>query len=317
MREASDGSRRPLALIQDAALESGHDCLRPRALLMSITPSDPPFHCETLLIVGVGLIGGAIAQHARGLKVARTIVGLGRDAGRIRAAVDAGVIDRGVTSAAAMGPADLAIVCTPVDRIIEDVMALVASKTPPRLITDAGSVKEAICEPLRSVPQFVGSHPLAGSEKSGFEHAAAVQFKDRVCVLTPSAETPHDALRRVDGFWQAIGMQTVSMPAHTHDRILARTSHFPHAVAYALAGLLENGDAPYVAGGFRDTTRIAASDAGLWTSILMANRQAVLETLRRHSEGMQRIEDALERGEAGELRDLLAQAQRARESLNG
>ena len=283
---------------------------------MSVPSTDPPFRCETLLIVGVGLIGGAIAQHARALKVARTIVGLGRDQSRLDAAVRAGVIDRGSTNANALGPIDLAIVCTPVDRVVDDVMSLVASKSPPRLITDAGSVKESICGPLKSVRQFVGSHPLAGSEKNGFEHASAVQFKDRVCVLAPDAETPPDVLQAVDRFWRAIGMQTVAMPATIHDRILARTSHFPHVVAYALAGLLDPGDAPFVAGGFRDTTRIAASDAGLWTSILMANRHAVLETLRQHAELMKGIEASLERGDAAELRHTLASAQRARESLN-
>ncbi len=283
---------------------------------MSVPSTDPPFRCETLLIVGVGLIGGAIAQHARALKVARTIVGLGRDQSRLDAAVRAGVIDRGSTNANALGPIDLAIVCTPVDRVVDDVMSLVVSKSPPRLITDAGSVKESICGPLKSVRQFVGSHPLAGSEKNGFEHASAVQFKDRVCVLAPDAETPPDVLQAVDRFWRAIGMQTVAMPATIHDRILARTSHFPHVVAYALAGLLDPGDAPFVAGGFRDTTRIAASDAGLWTSILMANRHAVLETLRQHAELMKGIEASLERGDAAELRHTLASAQRARESLN-
>lgn len=284
---------------------------------MSVAQSDPPFRCDTLLIAGVGLIGGAIAQHARALKVAKTIIGLGRDGGRLQAAVGAGVIDRGTTDVRDIGPCDLAIVCTPVDCIVSDVLALAASVNPPRLITDAGSVKESICEPLREVRQFVGSHPLAGSEKSGFEYSSAVSLKGRVCVLTPVNETQDDALRAIDGFWQSIGMQTVVMPAPVHDRILARTSHFPHVVAYALASLLEPGDAPYVAGGFRDTTRIAASDAGLWTSILLANRASVLETLRRHARGMAEIEQALSHGDEQRLRELLEQAQRARQSLNG
>jgi prephenate dehydrogenase len=283
---------------------------------MSVTSTDPPFRCNTLLIAGVGLIGGAIAQHARALRVANRIIGLGRDAARLKQAEKSGVIDRGVTTIAEAGSCDLAIVCTPVDRIVADVQSLVESRTPPKLITDAGSVKESICTPLRSVRQFVGSHPLAGSEKSGFEHASAVQFKDRVCVLTPSSTTPDDSLRSIDGFWQAIGMQTVTMHAETHDRILARTSHFPHVIAYALASLLESGDAPYVAGGFRDTTRIAASDASLWTPILLANRDAVLETLKAHKGVLESIEDALVNRDAALLRERLLEGQRARQSLN-
>jgi len=283
---------------------------------MSVTPSDPPFRCDTLLIVGVGLIGGAIAQHARSLNVARRIVGLGRDAGRLAQAQKSGLIDRAATTVAEAGASDLAIVCTPVDRIVADVRSLVESRTPPTLITDAGSVKEAICEPLKGIRKFVGSHPLAGSEKSGFEHAAAVQFSDRVCVLTPHSGTPDDSLRAVDGFWQAIGMQTVTMHADAHDRILARTSHFPHIVAYALASLLEPGDAAYAAGGFRDTTRIAASDAALWVPILLANRDAVLETLKTHQGVLDSIEDALKKRDAQLLLERLQIGQRSRQSLN-
>jgi prephenate dehydrogenase len=283
---------------------------------MSSASTDPQFCCDTLLIVGVGLIGGAIAQHARTLKVANRIVGLGRDARRLKQAEKTGIIDQGVTTVAEAGACALAVVCTPVDRIAADVQSLVESRTPPELITDAGSVKESICEPLKNVRQFVGSHPLAGSEKSGFEHASVVQFKGRVCVLTPGSTTPDDALRAIDGFWQAIGMQTVTMHASTHDRILARTSHFPHVIAYALASLLEAGDAPYVAGGFRDTTRIAASDPALWAPILLANRDAVLETLKTHQGVLSVIEDALVKRDAALLRERLLEGQRARQSLN-
>jgi prephenate dehydrogenase len=283
---------------------------------MSVTSADPPFRCDTILIVGVGLIGGAIAQHAKAMNIARRIIGLGRDAARLKQAEKSGIIDRRPTTVAEAGSCDLAVVCTPVDRIVADVQSLVESRTPPRLITDAGSVKQSICDPLKSIRQFVGSHPLAGSEKSGFEHAAAVQFKDRVCVLTPSSTAADDALGAIDGFWRAIGMQTVTMQAEVHDRILARTSHFPHVIAYALASLLESGDAPFVAGGFRDTTRIAASDAALWAPILLANRDAVLETLKAHKGVLESIEDALVNRDAGLLRERLLEGQRARQSLN-
>jgi 3-phosphoshikimate 1-carboxyvinyltransferase len=111
-------------------------------------------------------------------------------------------------------------------------------------------------------------------------------------------------------------MQTVTMRADTHDRILARTSHFPHVVAYVLASLLESGDAPYVAGGFRDTTRIAASDAALWTPILLANRDAVLEALRAHKDALEQVEDALVKRDATLLLERLLEGQRARQSLN-
>jgi prephenate dehydrogenase len=283
---------------------------------MSFDEDEPPFRCDVLLIAGVGLIGGAIAQHARKFGLAKTIIGLGRDEKRLQAAVAAGVIDRIATNSRDVGPVDLAVICTPVNRIVDDVLSLVDNGSTPTLMTDAGSVKEAICEPLSEVRQFVGSHPLAGSEKSGFEHAASVSFQGRVCVLTPPPEAFDDVLRPIDRFWRAIGMQTVTMPARTHDGILARTSHAPHAVAFALANLLRNGDAPYVAGGFRDTTRIAASDAPLWASILLANRTAVRESLKECLSGLSEIEQALERGDEAALTQILNRAQKARRSLD-
>jgi prephenate dehydrogenase len=283
---------------------------------MSDQVDDAPFRCRTLAIVGVGLIGGAIAQHARRLHVATTIIGVGRNAARLDAARGAGIIDRGVTHPGQIGDCDLAVVCTPVDRIVADVQELVACRNPPVLITDAGSVKDSICGPLASVAQFVGSHPLAGSEKNGFEHSSGVQLAGRVCVVTPSSHPQPRVTSEIEQFWRALGMQVVTMPADRHDRILARTSHFPHLAAYALASLLEPGDAPFVAGGFRDTTRIAASDPLLWTSILLANRDSVLDTLDQHADAMARLRSALADRDASRLESILAEAQHVRTGLD-
>lgn len=283
---------------------------------MKPAPDPAGLHCESLAIVGVGLIGGAVALKARQRGI-RRIVGLGRDASRLEAARRAGVIDVGATDPGDLRGVDLAVVCTPVDRIVEDVRTLTEIPDGPRLITDAGSTKGAICESLQNIARFVGSHPIAGSEKRGFEHAAEVQFEGRMCVVTPTESTPTTAVSGVEAFWRLLGMNVTRMSPTEHDAILARTSHFPHLAAYALAGLLESGDERFVAGGFRDTTRIAASDADLWTSILMMNRDAVLETLRGYQRALASFSKDLETADDRSLHNALESARRIRLRLNG
>lgn len=268
------------------------------------------FHCQTLAIVGVGLLGGAIARQARARGAALTIVGVGRSVERLQTAQRTGIIDRFVTDPRDLEPTSLAVVCTPVDRIVDDVRALAMSPNPPELITDVGSVKAAVCEPLRDVSQFVGSHPLAGSEKRGFENAWEVTLEGRVCVVE-SAGNPR-AVQHVSSFWQSLGMVIASMDAATHDDVLARTSHFPHLSAYGLALLLQNGDATFAASGFRDATRIAASDPDLWTGILLANAEAVRGALQQHQATLSKMDELLADRDSDGLRTLLGEAQRNR-----
>ncbi|MBX3444475.1 MAG: prephenate dehydrogenase [Planctomyces sp.] len=272
----------------------------------------PEFHCETLAIVGVGLMGAAIAREARRQGAAAHIVGLGRDPARLAAARHSGVIDEALTSPEGLRNVGLAVICTPVDRIEADVRSLLVSGGGPRLITDAGSVKAAITRNLRDVPRFVGAHPLAGSEKRGHEHAHEVQLQDRVCVVTPEESTPSDMVDEIRAFWTALGMRVLVMPADDHDAILARTSHLPHLAAYALASLLEGNDIPFAATGFRDSTRIAASDPKLWSSILMLNRDAVRSALAAYRRTLDAADALLQSGGERELTALLAEAQQAR-----
>jgi prephenate dehydrogenase len=273
------------------------------------------FRCDSLAIIGVGLLGGAIATQARARGITKEVIGFGRSASRLDAARRAGVIDRAATDVQQLSGTPLAIVCTPVDRIVADVRALAALKQPPALITDVGSVKRAICEPLRDLPQFVGSHPLAGSEKKGFEHAHEVTLNDRVCVVT-EMEGNGSASTSAQSFWRSLGMQVITMGAGRHDEILARTSHFPHAAAYALASLLKSGDEPFVAGGFRDTTRIAASDPELWASILLMNRDAVQKSLTDYQQWLDQLSRSLQDRNEKSLIELLKSAQASRRRID-
>jgi prephenate dehydrogenase len=273
------------------------------------------FHCETLAIVGVGLIGGSIARACRARGLADRIVGIGRTQSRLDLAVQTGVIDVGSTEMAALHNANLVVVCTPVDQVTEDVQRVLAS-SPQAVVTDAGSVKGSICRQLANVDhgeRFVGSHPLAGSEKSGFEHADPELFAGRVCITTPFEETDPAVLQQVEGLWKSLGMQIRQMSPEKHDRLLALSSHLPHLAAAAIALQLSPEAADYASTGFRDTTRVASGDPALWTAILMENRMEVSRTTHDLVALLNEFQAALDSSNAESLQALLTQAQQTRE----
>lgn len=275
---------------------------------------------ETVAIVGVGLIGGSIAAALGRLPNRPRIIGVGRSAEKLQPAVSRGMLDEVQTDVAvAAAGADLVIFCTPVDRIVAGVRAAAVKCMPGTLITDVGSVKAEICRELKdSLPEeitFVGSHPLAGSEQSGFEQADADLFAGRVCVVTPTADSPLLAVARVTRFWQALGMRVIEKSPQEHDRLLATTSHVPHLVAAALAILLNDESRPFAASGFRDTTRIAGSDPELWTAIARANAEEVIAGLDRISTVLGEMKDAIAAADWSRLQILLQTAKRKRDSL--
>lgn len=276
---------------------------------------------DTIAIVGVGLIGGSLAAAIKQRGLARRVIGVGRSAQRLQVAKHAGLIDDLSTNLAeAARNAQLVIVCTPVNRIVADVRAAAAAMPAGSLITDAGSVKGVICESLSEFSAgpvtFIGSHPLAGSEKQGFEHASETLFNHRVCVITPMAATPADPLRRLHRFWQAVGMQTCELSPADHDVALARTSHLPHAVAAALALTLSPEHCRFAASGFRDTTRIAAGDPDLWTAIFQQNTPALIEALSLLEQELAAFQRILQRGDWASLKNRLQQAKTCRDALN-
>lgn len=277
---------------------------------------------ETIAIVGVGVIGGSIALAAKARRAVRSVIGVGRNAGRLEEARRAGVIDEGtIDLMVAARQADLLIFCTPVDRIAAGVREAAGACRNGALITDAGSVKGCVCRDLKEKPargvEFVGSHPLAGSEKQGFEHADARLFDGRVCVVTPLATNSRSAIDRIGAFWRQLGSSVVEMSPEAHDQALAETSHVPHVVAAALAAALSTENGALVAGGFRDTTRIASGDPDLWTAILLGNRTHVLESLARYDRSLKGFREALEKNDAVALKHLLGTAKDTRDHALG
>jgi prephenate dehydrogenase len=280
--------------------------------------AEPVAQC--LAIVGVGLIGGSLAAAVKRRGLVPHVIGVGRDRGRLEPARASGLIDSCTADlAAAAREADLIVFCTPVDRIAEGVRAAAAACRPGTLLTDAGSTKQLLCEAVAgSLPsgvEFVGSHPLAGSEKQGFEYADAGLFEGRLCVVTPTAHTSRATVERTTSFWKRIGMRVVEMSPADHDAAVAETSHLPHLVAAALASTLSDNRRELAASGFRDTTRIAAGDPHLWTAILLHNADAVLASLDRFGTSIDDFRAALVGRDAESLRQLLEAGKRRRDRL--
>lgn len=286
-----------------------------------IETQTPDSNDRVLAIVGVGLLGGSVALAARANRVASRIIGIGRNAKRLQAAVDAGLIDEFASDPAECDAAwDFVVVGTPVDRIADDVLRIASVSRPGTVIADVGSVKRSVCAALENAlpdgVQFVGSHPLAGSEKTGFEAARADLFKDRVTIVTPTKGTSPDALKIVESFWSALGSRVIRLTIDEHDAALARTSHLPHVVASALATRVKDNHREFAASGFRDTTRIAAGDPSLWVSILLSNADTVLSELAEFSEHLNEFTRAIQNQDAQSLKSLLEVAKTSRDALN-
>jgi prephenate dehydrogenase len=275
---------------------------------------------HTLCIVGVGLIGGSIGLAAKRRGLAGRVLGVGRQPAGLDRAKQAGAIDESFLELIpAARQAQLTIFCTPVDVIAGQVLAAAGHCGLGALLTDAGSTKAAIVRAVEGrLPPgvaFVGGHPLAGSEKRGPEHADAELFQGRLTVLMRTGQTQATALERVADFWRGLGARVRVMDPEEHDRCLAVTSHLPHLVASALAGILAPELQELTASGFRDTTRIAAGDASLWTGIFAQNRQAVLDALERFADRLANYRRALEAGDWPALDQLWTQAKEVRDAL--
>jgi prephenate dehydrogenase len=259
---------------------------------------------DKVVIVGVGLIGGSIGQALRSRSLVRQVVGVGRTQSSLDRAVELGAIDRGsLDLSEAVAGAEVVVVCTPVDRVVEDLrlaaeaVTLAEESAQSVLLMDAGSCKRRIVEGVEAHPaaarMFVGAHPLAGSERAGVAHARPDLFEGRVCVLATTVRTPFDRLRRAHDFWSSIGSRVVRMTPTEHDEVVAFTSHLPHALAAALAATVPAHWHPFSAGAFRDGTRVAGADAGLWTVIFQDNRGNLIRALDSLQQSLDKLKYAL------------------------
>ena len=268
-----------------------------------------------LALIGFGLIGGSIARAARAQKAVRSIVATARSPETRRRVAEFGIVDQVVeTNVAAVEGADLVIVCIPVGAC-----GAVAKEIGPHLmkgatVSDVGSVKGSVVRDMAPhLPDgvhFVPGHPVAGTENSGPDSGFAELFVNRWCLLTPPQGTDQAAVEKLTAFWRLLGANVESMPPDHHDLVLGITSHLPHLIAYTIVGTADELSEvtrsevlKFSAGGFRDFTRIAASDPTMWRDIFLANKDAVLEMLGRFSEDLAALTRAMRSGDGQALFD--------------
>lgn len=215
----------------------------------------------------------------------------------------------------AVDGAEVIALCTPAGAMPELAAELREALAPQAVVTDAASTKVRVVERLRAIlgPRFVGAHPMAGSEASGIEAASPNLFQGALCLVVPSEDA--EATRTVESFWEAVGCRTRRLSAQEHDRLAARASHLPHAAASALAFAVSSRcpeSLELAAGGFRDTTRVAAGPAAMWAEIFLDNRDCLLAALEEYGEALSLLRGALEAGDRPELEKFLAAAARGR-----
>ncbi|MFQ5828011.1 MAG: prephenate dehydrogenase [Candidatus Methylomirabilia bacterium] len=277
-----------------------------------------------LSVVGLGLLGGSAAKAARARGLAREIVAVGRRPDRLARAVADGTVDRAAADLAeGVEGADLVLFSVPVVTL-ETLLAETWQFAPEdAVLTDVGSTKAAIVHTAerlgRSRPlAFVGGHPMAGSEQSGYTASRADLFVSATVILTPTEETDQAAIKRVGEFWEAVGGRVVTLDPDVHDRVVAAVSHLPHLLADALVDAVtrfEPSALEFAGWGFKDTTRIAASDPRLWREIFLSNRAALAETVTAFRAALDRLEQLIKAQDSSGLEQALARIQGIRRRL--
>jgi cyclohexadieny/prephenate dehydrogenase len=282
---------------------------------------------DRVALIGIGLIGSSLARVLRRDSPGTTIVACARRAETLAAVRRLAIADKTTDDPAeAAEGADLVVIATPLSAYAEIGERIKPVLKEGGILTDVGSVKQAVIRDLLPhVPpgtQFVPSHPVAGTEHSGPEAGFAELFRDRWCILTPLPETAPEAVAAVGRMWQTCGMRVVTMSAEHHDKVLAMTSHLPHLIAYTIVGTatdleesLKSEVIEFSASGFRDFTRIAASDPVMWRDIFLNNREAVLEIVQRFTEDLTALQRAIRWGEGDKLQELFTRTRAIRRAI--
>jgi prephenate dehydrogenase len=267
-----------------------------------------------LAIVGTGLIGASVGLAAKRVGVEH-VVGWDVDPHALRVAFERGAVDRAAASLAdAVAGAELAIVAAPVAMLEAEIEATLAASDEPCTVTDVGSTKGAVCEQVSDRVRFIGGHPVCGSEARGPEHASGELFQGATWFLTPAAETEPARYRLLHGFVGSLGALPVAIDAQAHDRLLAHTSHLPHALANLLlnqagATRVSGHEALSAAGGsLRDMTRVAGANPRIWVDIFLDNAAELRASLAEHRRRVEELERALDSGDAGFLARWIGEA---------
>jgi prephenate dehydrogenase len=278
-----------------------------------------------IALVGVGLLGGSLALAIRQRNLAQSVQGyVRRDASMTECAL-AGLVDFALRDLlTVVHGADLVILCTPLSQMRKLTEAMLPALKKGVLVTDVGSVKGSVIaelEPIvaRAGAHFIGSHPMAGGERSGVAAANARLFSDAVCILTPTKESNSGAVHILEEFWHLLGARVLKLTPELHDELVARCSHLPHVVAAELANYVLDAVHPkeqplLCASGFRDTTRIASGSPEMWRDITLANRDQLSRALNVFVEDLQKLQRAIESGDAAAIEKFFVTAKQRRDA---
>jgi prephenate dehydrogenase len=283
-----------------------------------------PVLFRKITIIGVGLLGGSIGLAVQRRKLARQTAGFVRRTASLKDCERAGAVDFATTDLlAAVWDADLVILCTPLAQMRSRVREMLPALKRGAIVTDVGSVKASVARELESLIQksgahFVGSHPMAGAEKTGVSAARADLFANTVCIVTPTKKTNPAALKKVKQFWNAVGSWVLELKPEVHDALVSRSSHLPHVVAATLASHVlspsqSRHQAALCANGFRDTTRIASGSPEMWRDIALANRKNLGRSLDAFIADLQKIRRLVKQGDAKAITKFFETAKKRRD----
>ena len=285
----------------------------------------PAVPFRKITIIGVGLLGGSIGLAVQRRKLARQIAGFVRRRASLKDCERAGAVDFATMDLpAAVWDADLVILCMPLAQMRSRVREMLPALKRGAIVTDVGSVKTSVLRELellvvRAGAHFIGSHPMAGAEKTGVSSARADLFEKTVCVVTPTKKTNRAALKKVKQFWSAIGLRVLELKPEIHDALVSRSSHLPHVVAATLASHVLNpahpkSQAALCANGFRDTTRIASGSPEMWRDIALANRKNLTKSLDAFIADLQKFQRLVKKGDAKTMAKFFETAKQRRDN---
>ena len=282
-------------------------------------------HFRKITIVGVGLLGGSLGMAIRRRRLATEVAGFVRRAASVAGCKRLGAADMATRNLQeAVQGADLIVLCTPLAQMRPLVRRMLPALKPGAILTDVGSVKASVVREIETLAgkagaRFVGSHPMAGSEKNGLSAARADLFVNAVCAVTPTRKTNKAAVGKVERFWASVGSRVLRLTPELHDALVSRSSHLPHVTAAVLANQVldpahPKDQAALCANGFRDTTRIAAGSPEMWRDIALANRKNLDRALNAFIGDLQRFRRALKRSDADAISRLFERAKRRRDA---
>jgi prephenate dehydrogenase len=285
-------------------------------------------HWQKITLVGVGLLGGSLGLAVKQRRLADRVEGYVRRTASIAECDKLGVVDHATRDLErAVAGADLVVLCTPLSQMRELGLKMLPTLKPGSIVTDVGSVKGSVVEDLESLiagadAHFVGSHPMAGGEKTGVSAAKADLFERAICLVTPTPNSNKVAVEKIEEFWKALGGRVLKLAPAVHDDLVSRASHLPHVVAAELANYILSPAHPpeqatVCANGFRDTTRVASGSPEMWRDIAMANQKNLGRVLGVFIEDLQEFRLALENGDVKAVEEFFEKAKQRRDDWCG